>query len=636
MRLINVETIELHEIQDPIALGYRYAILSHTWGRDEVSFQDLEAGRGPSKQGYEKITLTCEQAKRDGLQWAWVDTCCIDKLSSAELSEAINSMYQWYKKSAICYAYLSDVDRDEFPYVPPTGYGDKRQISRWFTRSWTLQELIAPWRVRFYDRGWKEIGLSKGKIADIISNVTKIPGALIESRKSISYYSAAQKMSWASYRSSTRPEDQAYSLLGLFDVNMPLLYGEGKKAFMRLQEEILKATDDHSLLCWTVPKHGGRAWTLESVFATSPDDFAASGEIRGSLFDSGFPSAVTNRGLEIHLHLIDRPFGEHSHLYHKNPACCTFDAALNAGEYSPILDDYLNQISIILVKTPLISSRHRQSSNRYARLATPVLGHITLSIGEPFAQMPKTDFTDLIYIHKTLFDWERGRFGVGGVHLQNIPIAKGLFPSSESVGTYYSPGASFPSLRIKSVLYSGLEEEVHDVTIDGVPRNPRAGINWSPIYGCVKFDSVVGRPTQTPECPYFVMFRAESLDYLDVGQTFTILLAWTHEYIHFSFHPRKVQIPDFSSYKDQNEYNWPGRRERTQKESTEFWAKLMDPSGFATGSEVRSMYGEIAKIPMNLGGRRDTYLILEREDFATEDGQTAGNRSHFLVRESEV
>ncbi|KAI2470082.1 HET-domain-containing protein [Annulohypoxylon bovei var. microspora] len=627
MYLLDVETLTLHGFQGSDIPKNKYAILSHTWGEGEVNFQDLQAGRGPSMKGYEKIVLTCEQAKRDGYKWAWVDTCCIDKSSSAELSEAINSMYLWYKESGICYAYLVDVDT--FPYVPSTG-DEERQISKWFTRAWTLQELIAPEILHFYGRGWKNIGRLMGGIAYTVSDVTGIPVHLIEGSESLSQYSAAQKMSWAACRSSTRPEDIAYSLLGLFNINMPLLYGEGERAFIRLQEEIFKETDDHSLLCWTVPESSHRAWTLQSVFATSPDDFSAAGQIKGNLFDYGHPSAVTNRGLQIRLSLLERRYGEDSHLYHKNAACSIFRAALNAAECEPIRGTVTSQISILLVRTPKISERHLLSVNRYARLATPSLGRHELDKRlEDMVEGVKLR-TELIYIHKTLLDWERDRFGVGGIHLQNIPIEKSLSPFSPEIAES-SGVASF--WGVKTVLYSGLETELCDVTTTGVPPNLDGGIVWSPIYGCVRFDFT---PRQPPNRPCFVCFGVESPH--AQSETHSILLAWNEDYIHFSLRPSKVQTLKFLPSKYLN-----GSRERRHmsiefmremKTPKEVWDKILDPSDSSTHKgNCWDMYGEIARI-RQVQGFNNTEFILEREDPNTEAGEAAGNRLHFLIRAS--
>ncbi|KUJ17277.1 HET-domain-containing protein [Mollisia scopiformis] len=241
MRLLNARTRKLREFMGDDTPPY--AILSHTWGRDEVTFQDLNlAGSGQDKLGYEKIRKCCEQAIQDGLYWAWVDTCCIDKTSSAELSEAINSMFRWYQKAQVCYVYLSDVSGCNPPQE------EELAQSRWFTRSWTLQELIAPRFVLFYSRIWEHIG-TKEQLADIISSITTIDEEDL-CGTSLELVSVAKKMSWAAKRKATRLEDTAYSLLGLFDVNMPLLYGEGQKAFIRLQEEILKSSYDHSLFAW--------------------------------------------------------------------------------------------------------------------------------------------------------------------------------------------------------------------------------------------------------------------------------------------------------------------------------------------------------------------------------------------------
>ncbi|KAK8876865.1 HET-domain-containing protein [Apiospora arundinis] len=189
-------------------------------------------------RGYEKISMCQNQALTEGIDWVWVDTCCIDKQSSAELSEAINSMYRWYKQSYICYAYLQDVSHLE-----------EIEHSRWFTRGWTLQELLAPAEVVFYSQDWRCLG-TKSSLGWRIEAVTGIEleylNALFPHKANVS-----KKMSWAAERNTARVEDEAYSLLGLFDINMPLIYGEGKKAFKRFQEEILRRNpEDHTLFAW--------------------------------------------------------------------------------------------------------------------------------------------------------------------------------------------------------------------------------------------------------------------------------------------------------------------------------------------------------------------------------------------------
>ncbi|WYZ36844.1 hypothetical protein EsH8_II_000350 [Colletotrichum jinshuiense] len=252
MRLINVESLELQEFfGDDIP---KYAILSHTWGPEEVSYQDWrDIGRASEKAGYGKIRGACRQAGRLGHKWLWVDTNCIDKTSSAELSEAINSMFAWYAKAETCLAYLEDV---------PTAGGEKGLVlaaqfdaSQWFTRGWTLQELLAPEEVIFYARDWAKIGSRGGTLAKRIAAVTGIDEQHLtdkygKSRVDAASATAAKKMSWVSRRATTREEDIAYCMLGLFEINMPLLYGEGMKAFTRLQEEIIKVSTDHTLFCW--------------------------------------------------------------------------------------------------------------------------------------------------------------------------------------------------------------------------------------------------------------------------------------------------------------------------------------------------------------------------------------------------
>jgi hypothetical protein len=217
-----------------------YAILSHTWGDEEVTFREITEGTGKSKLGYEKIRFCGTQAERDHLQYFWVDTCCINKSSSTELQEAIICMFRWYRNAVKCYVYLSDVSRstsdDGEDSSPPLWEGAFRQ-SRWFTRGWTLQELIAPTLVEFFSKEGVQLG-DKGSLEEYIRDITGIPIAVLRGSR-LSTFGILERMAWADKRNTTRAEDIAYSLLGIFDVQIPLLYGEGRyKALKRLHEEI--------------------------------------------------------------------------------------------------------------------------------------------------------------------------------------------------------------------------------------------------------------------------------------------------------------------------------------------------------------------------------------------------------------
>jgi hypothetical protein len=197
------------------------------------------------ERSWAKIVGCCKEAKSFGFSYVWIDTCCINQDSSSELSESINSMFSWYRNASICVAYLSDVSSqigiDEFGR------------SKWFSRGWTLQELIAPDDVWFYDKNWEFLGL-RSVLAPKIASITFISDVVL-SRKNqrLVDFSVAARLSWAAERVTTRIEDRAYSLLGLFGVNMPTIYGEGEQAaFFRLQVEIFKALPDHSIFAWYV------------------------------------------------------------------------------------------------------------------------------------------------------------------------------------------------------------------------------------------------------------------------------------------------------------------------------------------------------------------------------------------------
>ena len=220
-----------------------YAILSHTWGKEdeEVSLNDLVTGAGSNKIGYRKLDFCREQARSDNLHHFWVDTCCIDKANHAELSEAINSMFRWYREAAKCYAYLGDVSTHSFDENDHTGltWESAFRKSRWFTRGWTLQELIAPVSVEFFSREGKLLG-NKRSLEQQVHEITGVPISALQGRP-LSDFSVSERISWAESRETKRKEDKAYSLMGIFDIHMPLIYGEGREeAFIRLRDEIDK------------------------------------------------------------------------------------------------------------------------------------------------------------------------------------------------------------------------------------------------------------------------------------------------------------------------------------------------------------------------------------------------------------
>lgn len=328
MRLIDSKTLCMSNFSNSEIP--KYAILSHRWTSDEVGFnkfrkafrQDFGHNASRYQEGFVKIQRCCDEALAHGFKWVWIDTCCINKDSSSELTEAINSMYDWYKRADICFVYLSDVAWETD--TPDMQYASMSQFrqSSWFTRGWTLQELLAPANVRFYDQDWRFIGTKQELVQDI-SGITGIDVKyLLEHGRDdvetpcissvecrghsapVRYWdgrrgepSVATRMSWASRRRTTRIEDMAYCLLGIFKVNMPLLYGEKQRAFTRLQREIIKSNSDDSIFAWTTESYG------TGILARWPTDFVQSRYVyeQGPIMTHREPYTLTNQGLRLPL-----------------------------------------------------------------------------------------------------------------------------------------------------------------------------------------------------------------------------------------------------------------------------------------------------------------------------------------------
>jgi hypothetical protein len=341
MRLLHTREDRFEEFQISIFANRnpRYAILSHRWGGDEVSYQEflwlisrnryvggklmvlftpiLVDKKKKKGAGFAKIQNFRRLANLASYDWVWIDTCCIDKSSSAELSEAINSMFLWYEQSQVCWAYLDDVH-------PQRGKSGSGAISasgitksKWFTRGWTLQELIAPKRLDFYDADWNNLG-SKSRLADVISERITIDGMVLKEPETRYQFHVATRMQWAAGRETTRIEDRAYSLLGIFNVNLPLIYGEGDKAFLRLQEEIVRTSSDTSVFLHD-------SW--RDIFAQGPDNFAnTSPQSCIKVFQANFyrvssvmeqisPRSFTKTNFGLHMNAMTVPVPLNAELY---------------------------------------------------------------------------------------------------------------------------------------------------------------------------------------------------------------------------------------------------------------------------------------------------------------------------------
>ncbi len=333
MWLLSTSRAELHYFVSPEIVPGGYAILSHVWDSpNEQSFQDIQALRAscteadlnPRDHVSDKIRECCKLAEQHGDDWLWVDTCCIDKTSSTELSEAINSMFRYYSQANVCYAYLADVPTADAATL--SRETSAFRMSRWHKRAWTLQELLAPAVLFFVSGSWEMLG-SKTELSDVLEQITRVPPGVLLNQKKFSDASVAQRMSWTARRETTRPEDEAYCLMGIFGINMPTLYGEGRRAFRRLQQEIMKQCVDTSLFTWSnTPSeafpdllrvkppqldscHSGHdAHDVDARFlANSPSDFNSTAGARCALIDpSGLQSRTRSRLVSIQTRALRR------------------------------------------------------------------------------------------------------------------------------------------------------------------------------------------------------------------------------------------------------------------------------------------------------------------------------------------
>ena len=381
MRFLNTRTLRFEQVPDSeLHLEKnQYAILSHRWGadEDEVSFEDVQLSADFSnKKGCNKIKEFCTVASSANCRYGWVDTCCINKGNSSELSEAINSMYRWYQGSKICIAYLEDVPQKQLT------------DSAWFDRGWTLQELISPKAVTFFDYGWNTIGTKTELIADL-SRKTRIPKRILNHTSELSTCSVAQRMSWAANRVTTREEDRAYSLMGLFNVNMPMIYGEREKAFLRLQQHIIQKSKDESIFAWAT-EFPGNTKTFFGVFAPSPLAYASCSNIVQTHGSHGF--SESNGQLSMRLRIL--PYSLETYCAVLN---CTHRASPNSKVFILIgrastKDEYVRVADVKHVSRQLIESERwiRLQERQIRVLEDPIKPPVNIFYGFWFRNVPSS------------------------------------------------------------------------------------------------------------------------------------------------------------------------------------------------------------------------------------------------------
>ncbi|KAL2106812.1 hypothetical protein VUR80DRAFT_6186 [Thermomyces stellatus] len=268
MRLLHTRTLNLEQFYD-LQTRPHYVVLSHTWEPGHLNYADLtdRRERALSGPGSALVHHACDVALKLGYEYIWIECICVDGSSTAEVSEAVNSAFRWFQKAAVCLVYLADL-----PAGSPNDDTSWRRCE-WWTRAWTLPELLAPSTVHFYDKDWNFRGTKTSPpLLGIIARITTVSEDVLRDGSLIPGVSVAKRMSWASTRKARRVEDRAYSLLGIFGVHMQAIYGEGAESFKRLQDEILKDTRDVSLLAWEAQPEEKRLF--RGLFASSPKEFA--------------------------------------------------------------------------------------------------------------------------------------------------------------------------------------------------------------------------------------------------------------------------------------------------------------------------------------------------------------------------
>ncbi|KAI1427645.1 heterokaryon incompatibility protein-domain-containing protein [Xylaria sp. FL1777] len=473
MRLLHVKKKKLEDFSTRDIPNY--VILSHCWrsGHNEIIYEDVEYSQPESwkdkkKEAAEKVLNACAEADKLGYEYVWIDTCCIDKRSSSELSEAINSMFSWYRNSARCIAFLDDVDNL-----------DQLDSSRWFTRGWTLQELIAPDNVWFYNKNWSYIG-DRFSMAKRLSVLTRIDEVILRHghepeltnwddhicedrgydftcycgidyfdndrlRGILDTYSVAGIMSWAADRQTSREEDIAYCLMGLFDVNMPLLYGEKEKAFIRLQEEIIRRTSDQSILAWASPSDKDKTMTwfmsLGRDLASSPSDFSHVKIKRKWLLENDIVEdtskrhmSVTKEGLEVDLLLFRTAYptefsGEQE----------AYVAVLDCT----VGDNALARPVIFIDKPPWSTNVFDRSSCNFIGCVTPSEISADGSVSKMVGKLLVSTTVEAVY----KLDWTE-EFDMSKGEVRRVTIARMLLRR----GTHSRNRFDLPPLRIGKIL----------------------------------------------------------------------------------------------------------------------------------------------------------------------------------------